>query len=250
MDADDVSLEGRLAAQRAALDGHPVVGMVATEVDLEAPVGSARGYAHYVAWSNGLKDHAAIAAERFVECPLVHPSIAFRRDLARRLGGYRAGPFPEDYELILRWLDAGVRIERVASPLLLWRDAPERLSRTDPRYSPDAFYRLKALWLARWLARRNPHHPDVIVWGAGRTTRRRAELLLEHGVRIAAWVDVDPRKVGRSVAGRPVISPEQLPEPGAAFVVSYVGRRGARALIAARLRERGFWLERDWIPAA
>ena len=30
-----------------------------------------------------------------------------------QFGGYREGDFPEDYELWLRWLDAGVRMAKV-----------------------------------------------------------------------------------------------------------------------------------------
>jgi len=40
--------------------------------------------------------------------PLPHPSVMFRTSLVRRFGGYRQGDFPEDYELWLRWLEAGV----------------------------------------------------------------------------------------------------------------------------------------------
>ena len=68
----------------------------------------------------------------------------FRRELVARHGGYRAGDFPEDYELWLRWLDAGVRMAKVPRPLLTWHDSTGRLSRTDARYDPEAFFRLKA----------------------------------------------------------------------------------------------------------
>ena len=45
---------------------------------------------------------------------------------------------------------------------------------------------------------------------------------------LAALLDIDPRKTGRAVGGRPVVRPEELPAPGEAFVLGYVGSRGAR----------------------
>src|SRR5207247_9233486 len=127
----------------------------------------------HVDWSNTLLSHQEISLARFVESPVVHPSVMFRRELIDRLGGYAEGQFPEDYELWLRWLEAGVRFEKLPEALLRWRDRDARLSRSDPRYDSEAFYRMKAIYLARWLAANNRHHPKIVVCGAGRLTRRR-----------------------------------------------------------------------------
>jgi hypothetical protein len=247
LDADDVCAPERLARQRAYLESYPEVGLVASRVTFG---GAAAGYARYVDWTNDLLTHEAIALARFVESPLVHPSVMFRRGLLERWGGYRDGAFPEDYELWLRWLEAGVRMEKLAEPLLFWNDSPARLSRRDPRYDPEAFYRVKAGFLARWLATHNPFHPSIVLWGAGRVTRRRARSLLEQGIRVEAFVDIDPCKVGRAVDGRPVVSPEALPPAGRAFVVSYVGGAGAREHIEAYLRACGRRPGADYILAA
>jgi glycosyltransferase involved in cell wall biosynthesis len=250
LDADDACAPERLARQRHHLEARPEVGLVASRVRFGGDPRRAAGYARHVAWTNGLLAHEEIALARFVESPLAHPSVMFRRVLVERLGGYRAGDFPEDYELWLRWLEAGVRMEKLAETLLVWNDSPGRLSRRDPRYGPEAFYRLKGPYLARWLRANNPHHPAVLLWGAGRVTRRRARHLVEHGVAVEAFVDVDPRKVGRRLQGRPVLAPAALPPPGRAFVVSYVGGAGARDLIEASLRARGYRPGADYILAA
>jgi cellulose synthase/poly-beta-1,6-N-acetylglucosamine synthase-like glycosyltransferase len=250
MDADDVSLPERLACQRRHLERHPGVGLVAARVAFEGDPERQAGYARYVAWTNALLTHEEIALGRFVESPLIHPSVMFRRELVGRLGGYAAGAFPEDYELWLRWLDAGVRMEKLPETLLRWRDRPGRLSRRDPRYAAEAFYRLKARYLARWLAAHNPHHPSVVVWGGGRLTRRRAGHLSAQGIAVSAWVDIDPRKIGATPGGAPVLAPHALPPPGRAFVVSYVGSRGARDEIEGVLRARGYRPGDHYILAA
>jgi glycosyltransferase involved in cell wall biosynthesis len=250
LDADDVCAPERLARQRAHLDAHPETGLVASRVAFGGDARAAAGFARYVAWSNRLLRHEDIARARFVESPLVHPSVMFRRALLERWGGYRAGDFPEDYELWLRWLQAGVRMEKLPEPLLRWNDSPARLSRRDPRYDAEAFYRLKGPYLARWLAAHNPHHPAVVLWGAGRVTRRRMRALVEHGVTVEAFVDVDPRKVGRSIDGRPVLSPGALPPPGRAFVVSCVGGAAAREEIEARLQAAGYRPGSGYVLAA
>jgi glycosyltransferase involved in cell wall biosynthesis len=250
LDADDVCLPERLARQRRHLEDHPSTGLVASRVLFGGDPGRAAGYARYVGWSNGLLAHEEIALSRFVESPLAHPSVMFRRTLVERWGGYAEGDFPEDYDLWLRWLAAGVRMEKLPEPLLVWNDSPGRLSRRDRRYAPDAFYRLKAGYLARWLTEHNPHHPAVIVWGAGRVTRKRAQHLADHGIAIVAFVDIDPRKVGRRIDGRPVLAPAELPAPGGAFVVPYVGSADARQQIETALARVGYRRGVNYIAAA
>lgn len=250
LDADDVCHPERLARQRAHLDTRPDVGVVGCRVVFGGDRQRQAGYARYVDWTNALLDHEAIALNRFVESPLVHPSVVFRRAVVERAGGYREGQFPEDYELWLRWLEAGVRVEKVDAALLTWNDAPARLSRRDARYAPEAFFAVKAPYLARWLAACNCHHPEVVVWGAGPRTRRRVRRLIEHGIRIAAYVDIDPRKVGRRLDGRPVLAPADLPPAGRCFVVACVAAHGAREAIEAALRAAGYRAGADYVLAA
>ncbi len=131
--------------------------------------------------------------------------------------------------------------------LLTWHDSPQRASRVDPRYDVEAFFAVKAVYLARELARSDGGR-SVWIAGAGRPTRRRAALLEAHGVAIAGYVDIDPRKIGQRVAGRPVLAPEELPPRTEAVVLSYVANRGAREKVRAMLSGQGrcegrdFWL--------
>jgi glycosyltransferase involved in cell wall biosynthesis len=251
MDADDEAHPGRLAAQLALLRERPEIGLASCLVDFGGDRAANAGYALHVDWLNTLVAPEQIALNRFVESPLAHPSVMFRRELVERFGGYRAGDFPEDYELWLRWLDAGVRMAKVPRMLLAWHDAPARLSRVDPRYAPEAFFATKAVYLARELVR-NAGGRRVLVWGAGRPTRKRAAYLGAHGVTIAGYIDVDPKKAGRGLGGTgvPVLAPERIPPPAEAFVLGYVGTRGARELHREHLTRRGFLEGRDFLMCA
>ena len=240
MDADDRSLPERLRLQADFLDARPTIGLVGGRVRFLGDRDAHEGMARFVDWTNRLLSAEQIARERFVESPFVHPSVMFRRELVEAHGGYRDGDLPEDYELWLRWLEAGVRMEKVDDELLEWRERPGRLTRTDSRYSVDAFFRTKGPYLARFLEVTNPRHPCVIVWGAGRTTRLRLRPLFALGVTPEAWVDIDPKKTGWTVQGAPVIAPEDLPEAGGGFVLVAVGKRGARELIEPFLLAKGY----------
>ncbi|MFM9080169.1 MAG: glycosyltransferase [Opitutaceae bacterium] len=257
MDADDEMHPERLAEQVAFLDvaENRDIGVAGCLVEHGGDARAAAGYALHVAWLNSLVTPDEIALNRFVESPLAHPSVMFRRELADLHGGYRDGPFPEDYELWLRWLDAGVRMAKVPRVLLRWNDPLERASRNDPRYSPAAFFATKAPWIARWLRRHAIGAGDarrLLVWGAGRPTRKRADLLAAEGIEIAGYVDIDPRKATRAIGGtgKPVLLVDELPPPAETFILGYVASRGARDLVRSALNHRGHVEGRDFLMCA
>lgn len=250
MDADDESHPSRLSEQITCLEQHPGLGLVSSLVRFGGDPTSAAGYALHVDWLNTLVEPESIYLQRFIESPLAHPSVMFRRELIDRFGGYETGPFPEDYELWLRWLDHGVRMSKVPKVLFTWNDSPGRLSRHDHRYNADGFYRCKGKYLARWIQRQIDPARTVLVWGAGRVTRNRAEHLVPHGVSIGGYIDIDPRKVGKVHDDRRVIAPQELPEPRSCFVLGYVAKRGARELARSFLTAKGFVEGRDFLIAA
>jgi len=112
MDADDESHPDRLAAQVTLLRDRPEVGLAGCLVEFGGDRQRQAGYARHVDWLNSVVSSDDIALNRFVESPFAHPSVMFRLALTREHGGYRHGEFPEDYELWLRWIEAGVVTNR------------------------------------------------------------------------------------------------------------------------------------------
>jgi glycosyltransferase involved in cell wall biosynthesis len=243
MDADDTCPPERFAAQTALLDADPGLDLVSGRVRFGGDRVARLGYALHVDWLNTLATHQDISVNRFVESPLAHPSVLFRRESYDRYGGYRQGPFPEDYEIWLRWLGQGARMAKCEACVLVWNDPPGRLSRTHPAYSNEGLARCRAMHLIGWLRANNPRHPRVWCWGAGRESRRRLAPAVERGLKVERYVDIDPRKVGQKVHGVHVLDCEAIARAGhpyAPFVLINVGARGAREEILDWLVRRGY----------
>ncbi|MEE9368184.1 MAG: glycosyltransferase [Pontiella sp.] len=247
MDADDFCHPERIEQQVSYLDTFPDIGIVGCRVGFGGNREKQVGYATYVDWINSLIEPTCIELNRFVESPFAHPSVMFRSGLLEQYGAYRDGPFPEDYELWLRWMAQGVKAGKVDQELVIWNDPPNRLSRTDERYSIDAFYQTKAEYLFKWLEEHNPHHPEVIVCGAGRVTRKRVSILKQCGLRVTHYIDVKPRKLN---CGTPVMPYSDIPDPATCFILPMVGNRGVREQIRALLKTRRFMEGKNCIFAA
>lgn len=245
MDADDICHPERLATQSAFLDVHPEIGVVGCATRFATSVANSTGMRAFVNWQNALLTPHEHYVKRFVDAPLAHPTVMFRREVVQQFGGYDTGPLPEDHELWLRWMHHGVRFAKLSEKLLTWHDHLQRLSRTHANYGTEAFFTTKAKWIAAWLDRRLNGRP-IIIAGTSGLCRDRARKLEREGVTIQAFTDVRRREV----PGYRFIAHDQLPPAGEAFIISFISQRGTGDRIAGYLASLGMTEGTDFILAA
>ena len=227
MDADDVALPERLDLQVAAIEEE---GLAAVGGQVEYFPDPTDGMRAYAAWLNSLVTAEAARRDLWVECPLPGPGLTARAELV----SYRDRGWPEDYDLVLRIWEGGGRFRNVDRLVHGWRDHPDRLTRTQPAYTLDAFRRCKIHFLRRTLLAGGR---AAVVWGAGPTGKAFARELLAAGTPVAAFVEVDPRKLGKRIHGAPVVPVEQAARFSGALGLGAVsgpeGRARVRELAAA-----------------
>ncbi len=247
MDADDLSRPDRLQRQVDYLDRHGGIAAVGSRVRIFPVATCTAGMARYQDWLNSLADPQDLERDLFVESPLVHPSVTFRRAEVLAAGGYREGRGPEDYDLWLRLWERGGRFGKVPQTLLFWRDAPGRVTRTDPRCHRDRFRELKVEALLRT---RLSSQRALFLWGAGPNGKGFARDLAARGRPPHAFIDSHPGRRGQRIVGVPVLGPEQLPDPGEVILLSTVGHPRSRAEIRLFLESRGWREGRDYLCVA
>ena len=243
MDGDDISHPERLARQLKVFAGSPATGLVAASFRHFPRSGLKIGMLAYEAWQNSLTSHERIMADIFVESPFVHPGVMFRKKIIDRLGGYRDMGWPEDYDLWLRMAADGVLFAKTAEPLIFWRDRLQRATRTMAEYSADAFRRCKAHHLQSGFLKDST---DVILAGAGKEGRAWQRVLAEIGIKVSQWVDVDPKKRGRTLHGAEIAAPADI-SPAQGKMLVTVGTRGARAGIREWAAAAGFVEGADFV---
>ncbi len=231
MDADDIAQPLRIHAQVEHVNKYPTLQVVSGLIEYLGPHEN-QGFIQYVDWLNSIRSSDEIRINQFVEFPIANPTMMLRREVFEQCGRFKEGEFPEDYEFFLRLQAANVKMAKVNDVVLSWRDTEERLTRTDDRYSQDAFFRIKAKYLAKWLSRTNPFHPVIYVWGAGRLSRRRSDYLLQEGIDVVKYIDFKENDK--------VIHYQDIPNASEAFIVSYVANRGARDNIRQFLNQKGY----------
>lgn len=240
MDSDDIAHPNRLKKQYNYLIKNPSIALVGSAVKYISHVPGNKGFRRFVDWANSFHTPKEIELKQFIEIPVINPTIFFRRELFEKFGGCHDDNFPEDYEMQLRYLSKGTKMAKISEKLLQWHDHETRLTRTDERYSTEAFFQTKAFYFRFWSEQHNPFHPKIWIWGAGRKTRQRTVFLEQQGLQIEGRIDI--------VESKPdALFYKDLPQPGRFFIVSMVTNTGAGEKIREFLHQKSYCEGKDFI---
>lgn len=244
MDADDFSLPERIEKQIRYLESHPEVDVLGTRTAPHPEGSPGEGFASFMDWQNSIMDPVDHRLQRFIESPIAHPTVMYRKELVKRYGHYLTTGLPEDYELWLRWMDKGAVFSKLPEGLLLWRDHSGRLTRTHPDYTKEAFGRIRSHYLAIEL-KRILGSRKLIVCGADRSCRRKASILTGEGVAVAGFADVVPR----DISGLMFIPASEIIHDPDLFFLSFVSSRGKAAEMRDFFRKKGMQEGQDFLLA-
>jgi glycosyltransferase involved in cell wall biosynthesis len=236
MDADDVAHPTRLEAQVRFMEQHRDLAACGTGVEYFPRDRMGSGLERYERWLNSLRTPEEIRCDLLVECPIAHPTLMIRRSVFDALGGYRNEGWPEDYDLLLRLHLAGMRCANLPMVLLRWRISERSLSGNAPEYDAAAFRGCRVHFLRSGFL--PPERPPV-VWGAGKVGKALTRELIRQDIKPAAFIDLDPRKIGQEIHGAPVLGANELDEVPDAYFLIAVGTPGARDDIRDALEQSG-----------
>jgi glycosyltransferase involved in cell wall biosynthesis len=123
-DADDISHPERLARQIAQLEYEPDLAAVGSAVEVIDEFGSVVGALPVAFGREAVR--CGIVNARVTP---VHGSTVIRRTAFERVRGYReAFDASQDFDLWLRFLEAGAQLDNVADPLYRWRRHADSVS--------------------------------------------------------------------------------------------------------------------------
>lgn len=238
LDGDDMLPPKRLATMRSALQKAPAHTVVTGWVRYFTQEGAVSpGYRRYEAWLNANLAGAQPWRQVYRECLVASPNWLIRRATLEKTGGFQGLQYPEDYDLLLRWYQWGLKLETVPEVTLLWREHPARTSRNSPRYQQGSFFRLK---VSRFTQFDYDPNRKLYLLGAGQKGKWAARVLRARGITFE-WLARYPYqgKKNRQVQGQSLQSMATLQGGGQVLVAVYPPA-GQRAILTAFLSRRSY----------
>ena len=236
MDADDFAYPQKLDKQITELRQQSLDVIGCHVRILNADNTATESLQRYERWINEeTVTQQQILALRFVEFPLVNPTILARRQYFEI--GFADNDFPEDYDLMLTAAARGMRFGKVSEILFDWLDGPLRLTRTDDRYSNEAFMECRRKHLLEGPLKGVSR---VDLWGAGQTGKPWLRWLQQQQIEVRRVYEVHPRKIGTTIHNVPVVDAEEMSVRDGTPLIVAVGADGARALIHEHVTRFGY----------
>ncbi len=134
MDADDISMPGRLEIQASFLQKHREYALVGSYVQMMDEQGI---------WGGRRVEKQPSAGSFLWTSPFVHPAVMFRREVLEAVHGYCEAPWAvrvEDYELFMRLYPAGYSGYIIPKALLQYREDRDAYGRRTYRYRIHEFF--------------------------------------------------------------------------------------------------------------
>lgn len=201
LDADDLAHRLRLELQWQQLEAQQG-GVVSCWPRYFRRKMMGEGLVRYESWLRRQRDGAGLLRARFIEMPYAHSSLLVERAVGEHVQWYQEHDWPEDFDFALRLAASAAPHGVVPRVLLGWRVRDNSASRTDPRYSLDAFTRCRAAALARDYLQADR---SWVLWGHGETGKALRQALAKWDRRPSAILEIDPRKIGHWVDRIPVL---------------------------------------------
>ena len=208
MDSDDI-----MQAEKISGLLHPLIekgpGYISIgQVKYFSDSGISNGYARYETWLNGLTQKGLNFNEIYKECVIPSPCWMVHKTDLERCGAFHPNRYPEDYDLTFRFYHKGMKCLPNEKVLHLWRDYGTRTSRTSAHYAQNYFLDIKLHYFLKLdYDKRRP----LVLWGAGYKGKTLAKGLKKKGIAFT-WLCDNPKKIGKSIYGIPLVQFQRLEE--------------------------------------
>ena len=205
MDADDVMPRNKLELLKNHLSslGQGYVATGKVQYFSQDELGD--GYIRYQNWLNDLAENNNHYQDLYKEC--VVPSAGFmiyRNDL-EKIGAFDHAIYPEDYDLVFRFYQYGLKISALKEVIHHWRDHANRTSRNIDIYSGHFF----ALKLPYFLALDYDANKQLLLVGAGKKGKLLAQKLIHRKIPFQ-WLTNNPKKIGIDIYGKTLLSEKEI----------------------------------------
>lgn len=195
MDADDIMPNRKLEILKQNLLSKGIGTVSTGKVKYFSNTGISDGYRKYENWLNQLCENNSHWSEIYKECVIPSPCwLVFRSDL-ELVEAFKPNRYPEDYDLVFRFYQYGMKVQASTELLHLWRDHADRTSRNHEHYASSSFFALK---LHYFFQLDRDYKRKLVIWGAGTKGKQMAKLLKKRNEEFI-WMSNNPNKNGKEI---------------------------------------------------
>ena len=235
MDADDVMPSHKLKSLLDILYIN-TLGTVSTgKLKYFSDTVISPGYRLYESWLNETQERGLFYERIYRECVVASPNWLMHRQDFDTIGGFQQLSYPEDYDMVFKWKEAGFNIKSTDSITHHWREHPQRTSRNSDTYQQESFFRLKTPYFIEEFKNRR-----IQLIGAKKKGKLIAQILREYALEFD-WYEQDQSLIDITIDSIQ-IKDIQFLKKEEACILSIYPEASLKEQLEAFITKRGYYI--------
>ena len=235
MDADDIMPKYKLKVLIDIINTSSSLTIATGFVKYSSDAPLSQGYLSYESWLNETAEKDLFYQRIYRECVVASPNWLMHRQDFDSMGGFKHLSYPEDYDIVFKWREAGFKIKSVDSITHHWREHPQRTSRNSDTYQQDSFFRLKTPYFIKEFK-----NSRIQLIGAKKKGKLIAQILKEHHCEFD-WYEKDEALIGQELFSKEIRDIQFLKKEEACILSIYPDVH-LRAELEAYITKRGYYI--------
>jgi glycosyltransferase involved in cell wall biosynthesis len=231
-DADDLMPVHKLKTLKTLLDGKGPGHIATGKVQYFSNDELKEGFRKYESWLNDLCIYRNHYEHIFKECVICSANWLMYKADFEKLNYFETVFYPEDYFLVFKLKELNFKIECTEEVTHLWRDHPNRASRTSALYQNQNFFPLKIYFLKKFYSSHK-----FVLWGAGPNGKELAQKLLCAEIEFS-WLAQNSKKIGKHIYEKLIHDPDNFAFQDSHLVIICSRQRNAISQIKEILKTK------------
>jgi hypothetical protein len=234
----------RFKEQIEGLELNTDTQIITSKVDYQSNLEDSLKYKLFYDWQNDIITYEEHLHHRFIELPFSLRASLIRKDVFEEHGFFTNNPeVPEDYDLILKWLNNGVKVLKLDKYLTTLLDSKTRTRRNHRKYLQQNIDMVVLQHMAEWISENIDRKRKLVVFGSSVRERNKYVVLKQFGLQLEGFVQLKHIEI----INHQSYTLEEVLKDKRFYILVLNNLKGIRRQMRFVLEEEGLEIHKDFI---
>lgn len=234
----------RFKEQLNAFTENKNVQIITSKVDYQSNLEDSLKFKLFYDWQNEIISYEDHLQHRFIELPFALRASLIQRNLFEEHGLFTNNPeVPYDYDMILRWLNNGVKVFKYDKFQTTLLDSKTRTRRSHRKYLQQNIDILVLQHMAEWISENVDRKRKLLVFGSSVKERNKFVILKQFGLTLEGFVQLKPV----DIINHKCYTLEEVVKDKRFYILVLNNIKGIRRQMRFVLEDEGWEIYKDFI---
>lgn len=220
------------------------VQIISSKLDYQSNLEDSLKFKLFYDWQNEIISYEDQLQHRFIELPFALRASLIQRNLFEEHGLFTNNTdVPEDYDIILRWLNNGVKVLKLEMFYTTLLDSKTRTRRSHRKYLQQNIDMVVLQHMAEWISENVDRKRKILVFGSSLKERNKFVILKQFGISLEGFVQLKHVEI----INHKCYTLDEVIKDKKFYILVLNNLKGIRRQMRIVLEDEGFEVFKDFI---